>query len=423
MSRIGSRARADVGLRDFRAGGGRAECAAFCPASTAEALASVTRRVLEMPHDPAAAELRGLAARSMIAEDARWGMDVVLSGQEVGAISGYLPLLLGHHWVRIAYEGARALRSHDWYVGVPALADMLQDRYAAITARGRHAAKLLDDTKKGYDQVLIELDRLLEDHHAELTGKTFRWLRGLETDLGIYYCGDMVAGATLPVAYRLGLEVADGGMIAGQAARAVSEEWGATLAVLGAAALDPSEPAATIDFRHACAIGYRDHLASRYFRGRFEAGFGNGLRALLLLIEGDLNTARALLPHTAFGHEQPVFRARTITLYHALTALQRIAERHGSLDTPGLRALRAMLRDSPTRRLLSREGKFVRNRCMHYEITDPTIQPDASRPMFGLVEAVYPGHTWEEFYADVATVTCRLADCLDSWHPSKGAAC
>ncbi len=358
--------------------------------STSEALAVVGHRVLGMPHDPDV-ELRGLAARSMIAEDARWGMDVVLSGHEVPAISGYLPLLLGHHWARIAYEGARALRSDDSYVGVPALASMLQDRYAVITARGRHAAKLVDDTKKGYNQVLSELDRLLEEHHAQLTGNAVRWLRWLESDLGIYYCGGRIAGASLTAAYRLGLEVTDAGVIAGQSVSAVSEEWGATLAVLGAAAFDFSAPMATIDFRRAVAINYRDHLAARYFRGRFEGQFGDGLRSLLLLVEGDLNTARILIPNTASGHEQSAFRARTITLYHALTALQRISERYASLDTAGLRALRDVLREPPTMRLLGREGRCVRNRCSTTQFSTP---PYMWMPPFrcsGLSKRCIPG--------------------------------
>lgn len=113
------------------------------------------------------------------------------------------------------------------------------------------------------------------------------------------------------------------------------------------------------------------------FRGRFEAEFGLGLKALLLLIEGDLNTSLQLIPCTGTGHEQAVFRAQTVTA----------------------------------------EGRLLRNRCMHYEITDPKIRPDLSLPMFGLVEAVAPGTTWHDHGAGVLTAMSRLADCLGAWHP------
>ena len=69
-----------------------------------------------------AAELRGWATRRMIAEDARWAMDLILSAQHLPKLSPYVALTLGHHFVRIAYEGATALRSANPYVGIPQLA-------------------------------------------------------------------------------------------------------------------------------------------------------------------------------------------------------------------------------------------------------------------------------------------------------------
>jgi len=366
----------------------------------------------------ASAELRGLAARSMAAEDARWGMDVIRSGQS-GSASGVLPLLLGHHWIRIAYEGAIMLRSHDPLVGVPALANLLRGQYAAITARGRHAAKLLDDTNKSYDQVLTELEEVLADHHARLTGRAARWLRWAETDLALYTLDGKVAGASVSAGYRLGVELADGGRIAGYDIRAVSEEWGATLAVLGAAALDGSSQPATLGSIRTFGHGHRDRLATRYLRSRFDLEFGLGLKAMLLLIEGDLNTSLRLLPLTSSGHEQPVFRAQAITAYHALTALRQVCQRHAGSRTAGLQGLRAALSGPAAERLLSRPGKRVRNRCMHYAIADPQVRPDPSRPMFGLVETVFPGTSWHDYQADVLATTSRLADVLGGWRADK----
>lgn len=353
----------------------------------------------------------------MLAEDARWAMDVVLSSRKASDIEGYVPLLLGHHFVRIAYEGAAAIQSPNPHVGIHQLASLLRGQYAAITARTRHLTKLLDDTKRSFDDVLVDLERILEAHHNRFIGNTFWWARWLETDLGLYFCEGRLAGATVPTAYRLRLEIADGGTTSGEDLRAVSEEWGGTLVVLGGATLDASAPTATIDLKRACEITFQDRRSSRYFRRRFDSDFPDSIKALLLLIEGDLNTALTLLPHTATGHEQPVFRARTITLYHSLTALQRISERNPSLETAWARGLRALLADTPIRRLLSREGRNVRNRCMHYELRDPTVRIDPSRPMFGIIEAVYPGNSWERFERDVASVTSRVADYLGEWKP------
>ena len=57
----------------------------------------------------------------MLAEDARWAMDVILSAKGVDHLSGYVPLVMGHHFVRIAYEGAITVQSRDPQIGIPEL--------------------------------------------------------------------------------------------------------------------------------------------------------------------------------------------------------------------------------------------------------------------------------------------------------------
>jgi hypothetical protein len=47
----------------------------------------------------------------MIAEDSRWAMDVMLSSNRYPEVQGSVPLILGHHLVRIAY-GDRWLYDH-----------------------------------------------------------------------------------------------------------------------------------------------------------------------------------------------------------------------------------------------------------------------------------------------------------------------
>ena len=162
----------------------------------------------------------------------------------------------------------------------------------------------------------------------------------------------------------------------------------------------------------------RDELAYRYFGTRFDPRFPPELKALLLLVEGDLNASRLFLPRTSVGHEGAVFRAQVVTAYHCLSALQKISDAYAAEDSGGLRRLRALLSDDSTQRLLSQGGKKVRNRCVHYEISDPTIIPDLSKPMYGLVEAVCPGRTWETFKTDVRDVTTRSAELLADWSPN-----
>ncbi|MFZ0157475.1 MAG: hypothetical protein WAL50_00475 [Kineosporiaceae bacterium] len=360
-------------------------------------------------------ELRGWASRKILAEDAHWAMDTILSGRPTH-FGPLVALLLGHHVARIAYEGAQAVRSTNQYVGIPALADLLDDKFAALTTQARHLTKLLDNKSKSYSDVLSEFQAELGKHRNLLTGKAPRWARWLETDLGLYYYEGSLLGATAPIAYRLGLDPTQDAAMWGANLRAVSEEWGGTLAVLGAATLDPREPRPTIDLTRVRTT-YKDRRADRYLASRFDPHFPPELKALLLMIEGDINTARLIIPLTETGHTNAGFRARTVTLFHCLSSLRRIDNEYSRIDTSGLRGLRALLADAATQRLLSRSGEMVRNRSVHYQMNDPELLPHLNRPMCGLIEILCPGMSWEDFDKDVREVTERAAEHLGSWGP------
>jgi hypothetical protein len=340
-------------------------------------------------------------------------MDITLSSQLPPKIKEIIPLTLGHHFVRIAHEGSITLKAADPNVGVPALAALLEDKFAAITARTRHTSKVLDNTSTDYPRLVAELESLQFEHNREFTGNTVRWLRWLETDLGLFRHARSILGATVPAAYRLGVGFDNNGL-SSEDIHDAAVEWGGTLRVLGGATGNPSPPEATIDFR-SMRIDAVDKLATKYFGRRFDEASTLGLKELLLLIEGDLNTARVLLPATSSGHEFAVFRAQAVAAYHSLSSLSLISEMNEESSTAGSVGLRTLLAEAPTRRLLSREGKNVRNRCVHYEIRDPRVDADPSLPMFGIVESVYPGNTWERYYDDVKSVTGRLVDHLAHW--------
>lgn len=351
-----------------------------------------------------------------MAEDARWAMDTILSANKVPELAPYLGLLLGHHFVRIAYEGSASIRSASPYVGIPELATLLSDQFAQITARARHQTKMLDNTKKTYADVLLEFGVELQAHHDALTGNSVRLARWLESDLGLFYVDDALVGATIPIAYRLGLNPINPATIWEADLNGITREWGATLAVLGAATFNDSEPEATLDLR-GLRVTYRDQRAGRYLARRFDSQFSPELKMLILMIEGDLNTSRLILRCTAHGHVNAEFRARVVTVYHCLSALKRISDQHAGLSTRGLDGLRAILSDEAAQRLISPTGEKVRNRSVHYEMNDPAVLPDLTRPMNGIVEAVCPGRSWEAFDRDLRQVTERTARHLALWKP------
>jgi hypothetical protein len=350
-------------------------------------------------------------------EDGTWAADLARSTASDGDVAAYAGLFLSHHFVRIAYEGATAIRSTSRYVGIPELATLLSDQYAAITARSRHTTKILDDTKKTLPGVLAEFRDELVRHQKTFMGKAKWWVRWAETDLGLYFLGDSLVGATVPASYRLGIDPSEQAVNkTGQALAEVSAEWGSTIAVMCGATFVDHEPQATIDFS-GLTIRTRVCRADRYLAGRFENVLSLELKLLLLLIEGDLNTSRLVLPLTAHGHQGAVFRAQTVTAHHCLTALGRIAGFYPNLVSPAITQLRVILDSDPAKRVASAEGLRIRNRCVHYEMNDPKLLPDLTMPMCGLVEALLPGQTWTSFASDVRDVTEMVAELLARWRP------
>lgn len=364
-------------------------------------------------------ELRGWAARKFMYEDAHWAADVALSAQSSNLTTAFSGLFLSQHFVRIAYEGALALRSPSPHVGIPELATLMGDRYAALTARYRHMAKILDDTKKTRTKVLEELRGQLDLHQRAFSGHSPRFLRWLETDFGLYEIGGALVGATVPAAYRLGLAIDRNAELttSGHALLDIAEEWGGAIATMGGATLALSDKfmQPTIDFLR---LGLRasDCRSNAYLSQRFDRTLTSEFKMLLLLIEGDLNTSRLVLPWTREGHQDATLRAQTVTVFHCISSLKQMLESQPHLNTPAVQALKTALDSSAAKRLMSRQGKQIRNRCMHYEIKDRSVVPDLLLPMGGLVEAI-DGRTADAFAADVELVTAQLSSSLETWRP------
>lgn len=360
------------------------------------------------PADPDAR--RGIAARVMVAEDARWVQDVVLStkGSDAGASAA---LLLGHHFVRIAYEGSLTLRSEWPFVGVPQLASHLTGQFEAITARARHMSKLLDDKKKSQQEVLDEIGTTLKVNRRVFLEKVHPLIRWCATDLGMYSIDGRIVGTTVPMSYRLGLDVSSQRTMFEEAISEVTHEWGATMAVLGSADLVlPAEPSLDLG---SFTISDQDVRSSKYLAGRYDPVLKEQEKLLVLMIEGDLNCNETYLPTASRGHEQAAFRLRVVSLFHSLRAVKSLVAR---CTSDGARQVQSVLEDAPTRRLLSRSGAQVRNRCVHYPITDKRVAIDPALPMFGIVESVFPGETFESLDSTVNAVTARMAEALSSWN-------
>lgn len=350
----------------------------------------------------------------MLAQDARWIADALLSGH---AASGWLPPVLMGHGARIVYEGSLALQSSDPAVGMPQIADELTARHGAVIERARHAGKLLDDTKRSFEDLEQEMAAFYAAHRTEFTSDVPRLFRWLADDLGI--CrgpNGWILFSTIAGQFRLGLppdvRLADAGPIMFEVAR----ELGQSLGPLATADGQEADLSPTIDYTALGELEDDDRKAVEYLAERYDPTFNFEAKLLLLMVEGEIGMTHVVLPATESGHEEAVFRARTVSTYHAARALDELLARHPDAVSSGARSARELLAGPELRAWLDSRGiRQVRNRCMHYEIRDRSLTLDSSAPMFGIVEALNPGLSFDEFDQRTREVARRLVEVLHDW--------
>lgn len=362
-------------------------------------------------------DLRGVAARTFLSEDARWWADAALSSRNDTERGGWLSLALLGHGARIAYEGSQTLRSPNPAVGIPELAAELTKRHGDVIARARHAGKLLDDTKKSFDQLRQEMAEYYAAHQGEFLNNAPRLLRWLETDLGLCVTPDeRVLFSTIAGQFRIGVASDTRVGSAGPLAFDVGHDLGQIHALLSTADGSQELIDATIDYRPLGRLRDRDRKAAAFLADRYDSTMSIETKFLLLMVEGEAATTHTVLPLTAPGHEEAAFRARLVSTFHVVRAVDEILSRHPAARSDGAHAARDLLADPKTRLLLASPGvRHLRNRSMHYEIRSSALALDPAMPMFGMVEALNPGRTYAELDQVVRETTRRLADLLKDW--------
>lgn len=361
-------------------------------------------------------ELRGQVARLMLAQDARWISDALLSSRKHPSASGVLPLLLLGHASRIVYEGAVLLRAADNFVGIPALAHLLPEDHADVIARARHAAKLIDDTQVSFEDLLRQLTRFYEIHHDRFSGNALWFARRFETDLGTFEASGRVIASTIPVQFRLGIAPSVSFDELGPAIYDVAVDLGGALAVLAASSGDGTPTLATIDFAGLGTVRSKDRKTDRYLAGRFDSKIPFPAKLLILMLDGELQAMESVFPWTEGLYAESVFRARYVTLFHAARTLEAVLSAYPLAQSAGSRRLRDVLDEPSAQQFLRGDGsRRLRNRCMHYEIRDRDLQLRADLPMSGLVEFLIPDKGYEEVDISTKALGSRLATIVAEW--------
>lgn len=365
-------------------------------------------------------QLTGRAAldagiRALIAEDARWVADMMLSTQrsrdDVAAIA---PQMLLGFSSRIVVEGARTARSKSVAAAARPVVDLLPGQDDPLIVAARHASKLTDGVEAGSSELARQLVVLRDAHRKSLFGLAPRFLWGRLADLALVRAGDVRLGLSVPLQFQYGAAPSVTWQQLGQFLAEVARRHGQVLAVL--TALDPRlpTPSAELDLSGIPRLHATDTRSSVVQREYLQLPIGEALQ--LAAIEGQVNTALYLLTCGEGIYPGPVLRARFLTLVHAVRSIQKIAEAIAAAHPAKAARLRSLLLDGFVQELLTgREAADLRARLMHYSIRSDRVVLESERPLLGLVEASWPVMTAEDLTARSLSALQVMSAGMAAW--------
>lgn len=369
---------------------------------------------------PTPDELKVAVGRLLLLEDALWIGDILTSAhRHDGPAQAMVSLLLSGHAARIVYEGRELLTSPNPTVALPDFADLLPTEVHPSIAPARHATKMLDNAvKRGRPVNEYELDihEAWMSQRRELRAKVRRGFTWLQPDLGFYTLNGDVVGATIPLHLRFALNevpVAERERVF----RKLGLDLYTSLRVFSylSGKVDAITP--TLDLRPIDHIKDNDRSVNRYLKRGYDGVANMDQRLLLLLIESEVNTAATLIPLLTGSHVAAAFRARLISLWHALSSTKKILSADPASASPAAERVRAVVESADTLRLSAKGMDVVRNRSMHYEIRGKTAFTFSNGPMFGIVESVTT-ETFESLDTVVRDVSEDLSVALREWRDS-----
>lgn len=337
----------------------------------------------------------------MLRDDVDWLYSLGQASQSDPNWEAVTGLALTPHMARVVHEGVALLRSLR-----PTQITAVELKFSAEIAAARHTVKLLDDTKKLYDGVIQDFERI-DGKHSGI------WPRG--QDLAIGFREDRLFTTSRAAAFqRSGLvdDIRSTGR--GSYSHRLGYDIGSAAAtVLRQFGYGPQAVTLPVgQWGEAPRITAVNRLD--YYSERFEPEFPWAVKDVLTVIEGSINSCLYLFRPAEGPFAGPVFRVLLVTLAHSLNAIDEIHKKYPELASRrGTSKVINVLESSEATSIRRLRG--LRNRCMHYGIPSNLTELDEFLPMYGLVEATSPGLTYESVNRDMVLVLSALSDALAGW--------
>jgi hypothetical protein len=134
------------------------------------------------------------------------------------------------------------------------------------------------------------------------------------------------------------------------------------------------------------------------------------------MLEAEVSTAAHLLPLTAPGHTNAVFRAQTVSLFHTLSSMRQLLDAYPAAHASVTARVRDFLQSPTVTAVLDDSAvKRIRNRCIHYEIRQRDLVVDITLPMGGIIEALHPTHSGASFARFIADASIETVEVMRAW--------
>lgn len=362
-------------------------------------------------------------SRRLLLEDSLWVGDMFTSaGAHDGPASTMIPLLLSGHAARVVHEGRDLLiKPRDPRFADATLAAALPPATSPAVARARHATKMLDNQvrkNKPVSEFEAEIRRSRLSHRYEMRRPVTPGFKWAQKDMGLYILDDRIFGCTVALHHRFDLAGVNPRMY-GPFFRDFGADVGASIWVH--TLLSGSAEAITVAQRLDVPdrIIDVDVYAHRYLNRRYDPHLTVDQKLLILLVESEVNTAATLIPSLSAGHPEAAFRARFVSLWHAVSSLKKILDTVPTATAPGTARMRELV-NSPLARTFTDNPSMLqlRHRCVHYEIPVKTQITLATTPMFGIIESL-TGFTMATLSPLVEKLGVELSDHLLTWRESS----
>ncbi|WEV74578.1 hypothetical protein OZX74_03385 [Bifidobacterium sp. ESL0798] len=273
--------------------------------------------------------------------------------------------------------------------------------------RMRNRLKLIDDTSFDVSKMENSLESIVGEFYRQFRQENTGLKKLFQTDLGIYLVDKHPVGANFTVTFHLGYDSTQD--MESKHLEKLSADYGRDLVVLfGIFSNQLEVPTAPKGLGIHCQVEGKDYKSERYFGHRYTCDLPLKSKLLLFVTECGVNELLYVLPQFSSRFCGTYFRQLVVTAYHSLHTLKAVIP--VETENSRLEEFRDLIaNDAVTLFLESKQGKILRDRCMHYLNRDPRYSLDPNNPENSALSFLWPGQNMNTAQAAISSYLQKIS--------------